>query len=457
MKHFLLLTFVLSVFISYAQTGSDKLEKAVQTKERMEWWLHKLNAMADNHGTPDTDGNLPDNILKGASAKQKLDSVVSKALDSASGILINDWKDEYTYNSKTELSVLTEKSWDKVKSAWEVETKTEVENNTKGQPKNLLFYSTDDQTSQLTPDRKATVYYNSSDKADSLVFMTLDKNKQWILDSRMIYHYSASGKVEKMVMLSMEEDDGEITYTQMTYTYNYNASGKLTSAVLSMSVENTEMLFSRNDFTWNASGQLTAYETSNFNFFSFSLEKSSRTEFQYNAAGDVSTETTSSWNPATSAWVIRDKTDYTYASTNAADVVFPNLLSIYLFDGTESIYNYKKIPTGSSYYEMKEGSFVLTERSTYYYSGSSTGISIPGEGSLAVYPNPFNDRLYFNWSGRYNAIELEIYQVTGSRMIHQVVMPGSSVVTESLPEGIYLYRVIHEGNTLQTGKLVRQR
>ena len=457
MKHFLLLTFVLSVYICYAQPAMNKLEKAIQSKERMELFFNKLNSVADNHGTFNSEGNLPDNILKRASAKQKLDSVVTKALDSASGTLINDWKDEYTYNSKTELSVFWEKSWDTLKSAWEVEAKTEVENNSKGQPKNLLFYYSDDQTGELKPDRKGTVYYNSSDKTDSLVFMTLDKNKQWILDSRMVYHYNAAGRVEKMVILSMEEDEGEIVYTQMTFNYTYNTAGKITSSVLSMNIEGDDFVFSRNDFTWNGSGQLTAYETSVLNFFTFSVEKSAKTELQYNAAGDVSTETSFSWNKTTSAWVVSDKTDYTYGNSDASAVVFPNLLSIYLFDGTETIYNFKKIPTGSSYYEMKEGSFVLTERSTYYYSGSSTGISIPGEGSLAVYPNPFNDRLYFNWSGRYNELAVEIYKISGSRLIHQVVMSGGYVATESLPEGIYLYRVTHEGNAVQTGKLVRQR
>jgi YD repeat-containing protein len=256
----------------------------------------------------------------------------------------------------------------------------------------------------------------------------------------------------------MEEDEGEIYLTTMTYTFTYDSSNRLTRTVLAITDGDEEIIFSTTDNTWNASGKLIANEVSSLSFFTFTLEKSNRTEFQYNASGDLSVETTSDWNRTTSAWVISDKTEYTYGSANAADVIFPNIMNIYLFDGPESMYNFNKAPASTSYYEMKEGSWVLTERSTFYYgAGTSTGIPTLENGTLSLYPNPFSDRIGVNWSDGYNQLDVELFQVSGVRMLQQVVQPGAQIGTEYLPEGVYLFRISQQGTTIQTGKLIKQR
>jgi hypothetical protein len=121
-------------------------------------------------------------------------------------------------------------------------------------------------------------------------------------------------------------------------------------------------------------------------------------------------------------------------------------MGLYFFDGTESIYQFKKVPATNIYYEMKEGSWLLTERSTYYYSaGSSTGIPALENGKLSLYPNPFSDRIQVNWSDRYNQLDVEIFQVSGIRMIQTVVQSGDQIGQPiCLKESIYTGLVSRE-------------
>jgi hypothetical protein len=291
MKNVLLLSMVLTVLFSYGQTEKPVLEKAALSIERMEILFTRLNMVVQKTGNQNTSSTITENALKSATAKQKLDSVVTKALDLASSTLINDWKDEYIYNSKSELTGYWEKEWVKELASWQIAGKTEFEYNAKGMPTSMTFSSTDNPTKQLLPESRTLIYYNNSDKTDSLITMSKDENQQWIKDSKSVYTYNAAGKVSKIVMEATEEDEGEVYITKMTYTFTYDSSNRLTRMVLAISDDEDEIIFSTTDNTWNTSGQLTIQEVSTLSFFTFTLQKSNRTEIQYNANGDISLET----------------------------------------------------------------------------------------------------------------------------------------------------------------------
>jgi hypothetical protein len=202
MKNVLLLTFVLTVLFSYGQTEKPSQKVNALSVERVEKLLTRFNTFAQKTGNQYTGTDIPENVLKSTSAKQKLDSIVSKALDMSSSTLINDWKDEYTYNAKSELTVSWEKEWNKELSVWEVYGKTEIENNTKGLPVSLIYSSIDNPAKQLLPETRTLVYYSNTDKIDSLVFMAKDENQQWIKESKAVYQYNAAGKASKLVIES---------------------------------------------------------------------------------------------------------------------------------------------------------------------------------------------------------------------------------------------------------------
>ena len=77
---------------------------------------------------------------------------------------------------------------------------------------------------------------------------------------------------------------------------------------------------------------------------------------------------------------------------------------------------------------------------------------------LAVFPNPFNDRLFFNnFSG--NNLRIEMFNLQGQK-IWEVDTDAKRIeysASKEDAESTYFYRIYSEGYLLKTGKLIKSR
>lgn len=78
---------------------------------------------------------------------------------------------------------------------------------------------------------------------------------------------------------------------------------------------------------------------------------------------------------------------------------------------------------------------------------------------VKLYPNPFGSyiEVRIEATARIELTEIRIYDALGSEvLIAPVTKQSTRIETSTLPAGIYFYKIMHNGNTLQSGKLIAQ-
>jgi hypothetical protein len=98
----------------------------------------------------------------------------------------------------------------------------------------------------------------------------------------------------------------------------------------------------------------------------------------------------------------------------------------------------------------------------YYYiddvsvTADVTGITINNsDNQTNLFPNPFNDKL--NVRVKKNELsEIILYDVTSRKIIKQTFTNSTSINTELLAKGIYLYEVRNKNGVIKKGKVVKE-
>lgn len=83
--------------------------------------------------------------------------------------------------------------------------------------------------------------------------------------------------------------------------------------------------------------------------------------------------------------------------------------------------------------------------------------NVKAEPEINVYPNPAGDMVRFESPTDINDAHVEIYNVFGQLVQTFQLNPDiTTISTNNLSSGIYLYRIISEGSVMKTGKIVLQ-
>ena len=418
-------------------------------------------------------------LLKNAAAVQKLDSIVEQSLNSESQVWQNDTKDEYFYDLEIKNTAWKSSEWNSESDSWLIWSQADVGYN--GLVNSLISYSRDLETDPLVAYGKMLIYYNPEGMQDSVIMYSKTESDTWSLETKQIHHYNASKQLVKTDMWAIDEDAGELIMMQ-SVLYTYTESGKIESSSTMYSFDGEEILYSKIEYNYDGSGNLTSEVTQALSFSTFELENSSRTTYQYNSpgkvsvtissiweggtwvdedktetqyntAGDVSFEIYSTWNGA--EWIEDEKDEYLYGTSNFADYIFPNFYMLFgMFDDVQLMFN--KIITGMNYYEMIDGSWVHNGKATFYYSsGTSSKIDETQNALFSVYPNPAAESVNFKWNGNFNELTLEMYHINGAKVLEQTTLSGKSVSLSKLENGVYFYKLSDGKEIKHLGKLVK--
>lgn len=392
--------------------------------------------------------------IKSAAAKQKLDSVVTRVLDSETQSWLYDNKDEFIYDSNLKNTAWLTKEWKQATKKWEILIKTDLGYDSHNRINSMIMSERDTLSNDIKPYSKTVVYYSSEGLQDSMLsYHTEDAGVKWLLDMKQINHFNASKKVTKVDVWSLDEELGELILS-MNVVYTYTTAGSIKTSTTNYIMDEEEIEWSKSVYNYNGSDILTSIEEWQLNFMSFTLEKTSRNSYQYNADGDVSVDTYSSWNGV--SWVDEEKDESTYNSTNFTEVVFPTFIGLLGF-GESTDLDYNKVITGTNTFEMVNGSWKNTEKMVFYYSGgTSTNIDENGTNSFSVYPNPASNLVSFRWNGNYANLNLELYQITGVKVLEQMTFPGEVISISRLQNGIYLFKLLNGNQTVHAGKLIKR-
>ena len=490
MKKFTLLLVMLMISFGLSAKDSSDLQKKIQQNQEKFSAITRLSARLNSLAKL----NGSEVKLKSAAATQKLDSTLNRVLNEETQLWQNDYKDEYLYDAELKSTAWVEKEWNLASNTWEIFSKTEMGYDNNDRINSMLMYESDELTQVLKKVSKFLIYNDLEGMQDSLImYSSEDDGATWVLDMKQINYYNDANQLIKTDFWGMDEDSGELMLS-MNIVNIYTASGKIDTSSVNVVEEGDEMLMSITEYKYDGSEKLTSIEYSTVNWFTTGvMEKSSRTAYQYNASGGRTAEINSKWNGT--SWVDEDKTEYTYnaagdvsveiestwngtaweekwkdentyGTTNFSDVAFPQIdfiMDIFssflnLMGIQESFdFSYIKVITGVNSFEMVNGSWKNTEKTAFYYSGgTSTNISEFENSVVNVYPNPASEAVNFSWKGNHEALSLQIYQITGAKVIEQTVYSGRPVSISHLENGVYLYKLLNGQQNVKTGKMIKR-
>jgi hypothetical protein len=103
---------------------------------------------------------------------------------------------------------------------------------------------------------------------------------------------------------------------------------------------------------------------------------------------------------------------------------------------------------GANYYRLKQ----IDNDGTFQYSKALTA-NIRRDAAaveISVYPNPAVDAIRFNTN---ETVNVEIYSMSGAKVIAQQADATTAVSVSNLPSGYYVYRLSMQNGTVQNGKI----
>jgi hypothetical protein len=387
--------------------------------------------------------------LKSLTETVKLDSTIYMYMEEGSGVWLNDLKDEYHYNAQMQNTQWLEKDWDASGNTWMDYGRVELEYNSEGRVSAMESYYYDDDTQGLVLESRIVAFYDAEGKPDSILHYSPESENVWVLEAKQTYHYNAAGQVIRMDFISEEEDE----VSTISFVYTYNNAGLMENSSMYFIDEDMEFLYSETKYTYDSNGRRITSEFSSLNFFTFMVELSSHTDYEYNAAGDVSVETTSSWEEE--KWEIDYKDEYTYGTTDFSEVIFPTYF--HMFGVNDVTVTFNKVPTEIITSEWVDGSWLPTEKIVFYFSsGTATNVQQLQTFEISMFPNPASEHVSFRWNGSYEQLSLEIYQITGAKMLEKNISSGIEVPISQLNNGMYFYRLMNRQQTVHTGKLIKK-
>jgi len=122
-------------------------------------------------------------LIKSAAAQQKLDSSVTRILNSDTQLWQYDYKDEFIYDSNFKNTAWLSKEWKTEAKKWEIRIKTELGYDNHNRVNSMLMSELDTLNIELVPYSKMNVYYNSEGMQDSTIFFfTEDAGEHWLYE-----------------------------------------------------------------------------------------------------------------------------------------------------------------------------------------------------------------------------------------------------------------------------------
>ena len=78
--------------------------------------------------------------------------------------------------------------------------------------------------------------------------------------------------------------------------------------------------------------------------------------------------------------------------------------------------------------------------------------------AVTIYPNPFSTSttIMINDASQINNCEFKMYNVLGVEVMNKIITKQTTTLETSFPSVIYFYKVIGNGKTVQSGKLISQ-
>jgi hypothetical protein len=144
------------------------------------------------------------------------------------------------------------------------------------------------------------------------------------------------------------------------------------------------------------------------------------------------------------------------------DFVLKVMLEDYAYDRNDFNFGLFVGLRNRNYFIKYEDQTTWADNQVYYNNivirtkTSSIGPILSNE--VHCFPNPFNNRIYYNQIGmaQHGAGAITIFDINGKELCKNTVIKEEGINTEDWQSGLYFYKIITENGTSKQGKLIKQ-
>lgn len=416
---------------------------------------------------------------------QKMDSTHWELYDAQQANWELSDRQLYTYDGLGNMTVYVWFAYDSVEMKILPYDKETVKHNERGQPTEIIWLIWDKSNNQWVNWGKYELEYDAEGNLLQETVSDWDFDAgQWLEGAKYEMSYDGNGELVEEIWSFWDEDsaklvlnykaeyvyvDGKLT-TWNQYlmeggkwvelfqtTYTYDPQGNLTFELTLYydPVEDMWMDDSQIIYTYNEANQLTMEEAWEFNEIYSTLIQSWQSEYTWDSDGNLIEQVDRSWSlgarKGANEWLDAFKSEWTF---NKEFTLFDLYVPYWFLQEAEDV-NFVHMPVSELGYVYVDGAWVMDYRQTAYYSAfdSSTGTDDIQENKVSIYPIPASEMITFSWEDPYMHLSLELYDLTGKRVISRSIDKQETIDVNHLSGGIYLYKLMYNNDLIHSGKI----
>lgn len=358
---------------------------------------------------------------------------------------------DYIYDDFDNIISQTENVWDQSLNIWNPRFfKENTYNNNKLSTSIYWIDWNQDLQKYENRNKDEYVYDNSGRVKQIKLFRWNENSKSWSFNEYYDYLYDEYGNHTLQTLYSNLEPWVQTSLEKWDNSYDSNKNLILSISYNWDSNTGTYKKHYREEYSYNEFGVLLTSKWSYFKeeYGDFVYERRSMTEYLYANNGDLLSITTSDFDTSINNWILNEKMVFNNDETvNNDDLILPSDWDFL------SKSDHKIVKIGLNY--LKNGDLMEMEKMQFYYSPFEvTGVFQDQNQVFSAYPNPSSEAVTFNWTSPDNTLSIELFHVSGTLVLDQIVTKGNPVSIKQFEKGIYTYKFSDGNKILYTGKLL---
>ena len=358
-------------------------------------------------------------------------------------------KGDVQYNAQGKPTEIVWLIWDKSSGQWVKEAKIELTYDGEGNLIQETMYEWDPDGNQWLVGAQFDMTYDGEGNILSDLWLFWDEDSSKLVQIFKDEYIYEGGKLTTMNKYLWKEGAWELTYfTAFTYD-NGNLTEELTQGWDYLTNDWGD--FSKIVYTY-VGDRVVTEEQWGYDIFQFMMVKQWLYEYTWDADGNMTEELDKSWDEGAGSWQDTWKSEWTFNKNfTIMDLYVP-----YWFQADLDELTFWHMPVSETGYFNNNGTWDLNYRQTAYYSdfdGGSSSVEDVHEIAVSVFPVPASETVTFNWDEKYTRLNLELYDLTGKRIISRSIDNNETIGVDQLSRGVFLYRLTDNNDLIHTGKI----
>lgn len=369
---------------------------------------------------------------------------------------VHDWqfirKAEISYDSDGNVSSRATYEWPVEKGEWVQTEQSEFTYDAGGRETSAVSYLFNQATGSWDGSwRYETAYDSHGNKIEMKSFRWDFDVRTWNIDSQTVSTYNSRDQKTEWISYGRNDPAGPLVPI-IRESYTYDERGNQTSYVMYIEFDVVTGLWIplyKETSAYDAGNRIVLRTLS---YYSGTWSDSYSVESTYDSYGNLIHGIQFSQKDDNGNWTDRLELDYFYNQAYYQSEVLTDF-DRFLWTPVHEFLGYKATRLNQETGERKTVNSV-----NYHYSdfNSGSGVPVNPTGSVSVFPNPVADNLLVVTDQSGEPFSFEMTDLTGKQVIFRTLEGITNRVSViDLPAGLYLYRIVMNGKSMQ-GKIIKR-